>query len=175
MITQQGRVIALEGDAALVRIGAASGCPACDAGKGCGAGIFGRLLRNRPVTIQVPNSLGAEVGQPVQFGIPEQRFLALVFRMYVVPLIAGLLGAAVGFGLAVRVGLQGLAADFGALAFAIGSAGLALVWIRRRLGEFPLHATVHLVHAAESARYPICNGAGQRHDRGPAGDEFETL
>jgi len=175
MIAEQGRVIAVEGDEVLVQIGAASGCPACDAGKGCGAGIFGRLLRNRPVTIQVPNTIGAQVGQPVQFGIPEQRFLALVFRMYLMPLIAGLLGAAVGFALALRVGLQGLAADFSALAFAAGSAGLTLLWTRRRLGEFPLHANVHLLRATESARHPICNGAGQRHERDRAGDEFETL
>lgn len=175
MITQQGRVVALEGDEALVQIGGASGCPACDAGKGCGAGVFGRLLSKRPVTIHVPNDVGVDIGQAVQVGIPEERFLALVFRMYAVPLIAGLLGAAVGFAVAVRIGLQGFAADFWALVFALGSAGLALTWSRRRLAEFPLQTAVHLLHAAGAPQHSVCRGAGQGKNRGPAADEFESL
>ena len=78
MIAQQGRVVALEGDQAVVGIGGISGCPACDSGKGCGAGIFGKLLRNQEVSIRLPNSVDAHPGESVRLGISEERFLALV-------------------------------------------------------------------------------------------------
>jgi len=102
MIEQQGQVIAVSGHLASVRLGGNSGCPACDAGKGCGAGIFGRLLQRKPTVLDLENVIDARVGQPVVVGLPESVFLRLVFHLYLLPLLAGLAGAVIGHYLSVK-------------------------------------------------------------------------
>lgn len=156
MISQQGRVVAVNGDEVAVRIGGVSGCPACDAGKGCGAGIFGRLLRNRQTTVQVSNSIHATSGQTVQLGISERSFLALVFKLYAWPLLAGLLGAIIGFAVATRSNQQGLALDMWSLIAGLVAAGIVLNWNRRRFREFPSNAAVHLLETADGSGSPDC-------------------
>jgi sigma-E factor negative regulatory protein RseC len=96
MIEQQGEVLASSHGEALVRLGGRSGCAACDAGRGCGAGVFGRLLRRRPVVLPLGNAVGAQRGQAVIVGLPESWFLSLVARFYLYPLVAGLVGASLG-------------------------------------------------------------------------------
>mgnify|MGYP001078524621 CR=1 FL=1 len=93
MIEQRGQVTELDGAHAWVRIGGQSGCPACDAGKGCGAGLFGRLLNRSETTIRVANKAHAKAGQGVVLGLDERAYLALVLRLYGLPLLAGLVGA----------------------------------------------------------------------------------
>lgn len=160
MIAQQGRVVRIEGDDALVRIGGTSGCPACDAGNGCGAGIFGRMLRKRPVTIHTPNVIGAAVGEAVQLGIAERQFLVLVFRLYAMPILAGLLGAAFGFAASLRMGLEGLVSDLLCLLAALIGAGLIVAWNRRGLREFPMDSAVHLLHDKGAAAGQNCGAQG---------------
>lgn len=160
MISQQGRIVALVGDEAEVRIGGTSGCSVCDAGQGCGAGIFGRLLRKRPVSVRVRTGRQARVGQAVQIGISEPRYLALVFNLYAKPLIAGLIGASLGFAVATRLGTHGFVADMVTLAFAVASGYAGLNWSRRRLGEFPLGEAVHVMNATESAAGTECAAPG---------------
>lgn len=156
MISQQGRVVAIKGDSVVVNIGGVSGCPACDAGQGCGAGIFGRLLRNRKVDIQVENIIGATGGQSVNIGISEHRFLGLVFSLYVWPLLAGLIGVALGFVAAIQIGLSDFFADMAGLVFGILVAVLALLYSRRRLKEFPYGSEVHLLETDNKAAGVSC-------------------
>jgi len=106
MIEQQGRVLQLTENEAAVRVGISPGCPACKAGKGCGAGIFAQLLPRKPVLVRVPNVIGAHPGQIVVLGIPENAFLRILLRLYLLPLLAALLGAASGYEVAglLRVG-----------------------------------------------------------------------
>lgn len=177
MIAQQGRVVATTNDNAVVRIGGTSGCAACDAGKGCGAGVFGRLLRNRQVTVEVPNRIRADVGQAVELGISEQRFLALVLRLYAVPLLAGLLGAMAGFGVAIRFGFVGVALDAWTLAAGLLVAGGALRLSRRSLREFPMQTAVHLLQAAKTSESIPCTGSptAMRRGRKPVETESRTF
>lgn len=156
MISQQGRVIAVEGSEVTVEIGGVSGCPACDEGKGCGAGIFGRLLRNRHSTMRLPNSINAVPGQAVELGISEQHYLGLVFRLYAWPLIAGLFGAILGFALASRSGQQGWSLDLWTLLAGVVLAALALWRSRRTLWEFPGKSVVHFLKADDANESPQC-------------------
>lgn len=89
-------MVSVDGGRALVRVGPTSGCPTCDRGEGCGAGVFGRLLQRRPIVLRLDNRLGAAPGDVVTVGIPERLFLFLVMRLYLLPLLAGLAGAAFG-------------------------------------------------------------------------------
>ena len=151
MIEQQGVVVTSDERRVSVRLGGRSGCSACDAGRGCGAGVFGRLLQKRPVTLSFDNHLRARPGQAVLVGVPEKLFLALVLRFYLYPLLGGLAGATVGFMAASSLNLGPGAADLAALlAGAAGALGL-LLRARRGEREFPQAADVHLLRIIESS------------------------
>lgn len=136
MIEQQGRVIGLDGPDALVAIGGRSGCSACDAGEGCGAGLFGRLLDRVDAPLRVPNTLDAGPGQAVRLGLTERAFLELVFRLYGLPLCLGIGGAVIAF-FAVQpmVGRSGWIVDAAVLSGALIAGGWGLRRSRRRLEQ----------------------------------------
>lgn len=96
MIEQQGRVESVDGKHAWVRVGGRSGCAECDAGRGCGAGVFARLLKRDSLLVKVPIHPGLAAGSAVLLGIPEAAYLTLVMRIYGLPLLAALAGAFVG-------------------------------------------------------------------------------
>ena len=127
MIEQQGRIVTLEGTRAIVAIGASSGCPACDAGKGCGAGVFGRMMLRKPLILELANPLKLKAGQAVAVGIPESFFLGLLARLYLLPLIAGMIGAALGHSLADGLHLQSAYQDLLALLGALFLAFMTLL------------------------------------------------
>ena len=158
MIEQQGQVIAVSGDLASVRLGGNSGCPACDAGKGCGAGIFGRMLQRKPAVLDLDNTLDVSAGQAVVVGLPESLFLRFVFHLYLTPLLAGLAGAALGHSLSIRAGAGPGVTDGWSLFGAITAALLALAWSRKRSREFPNVIAVHLLRGAELANSNQCHG-----------------
>jgi len=126
MIEQQGRVLRVEAGRASITFQAVSGCPACDAGKGCGAGVFGRLVQRKPMTLVLDEQPGLTPGQAVMVGIPEAYFLRLLVKLYLAPVLAGLAGAILGHYLAMLWSLQGFALDLAALAGALIFAAVAL-------------------------------------------------
>lgn len=142
MIEQQGRVLSADGGTVRVALGGKSGCSACDAGRGCGAGVFGRLLPRDAAILEFKSDGALRAGDAVQVGIAEQRFLALVAGLYGLPLLAGLAGALAGYSLArsgvvatIIPGLAGtpLLTDLCSLLLAVLAALGSLAWVRRRL------------------------------------------
>lgn len=114
-----------------MRIGAQNGCSVCDSGKGCGAGLFGRLLKHKPLDLELPNTVNVTAGEAVILGIPENLYARLVFRVYGLPLIIGLLGAAIAHYWAVAWGLSGGKIDIVALGGGlIGGAAALIFWTR---------------------------------------------
>jgi sigma-E factor negative regulatory protein RseC len=153
MIEQQGEVVAADERRLSVRLGGRSGCGACDAGRGCGAGVFGRLLQKRPVMLSLDNHLGAHPGQAVLVGVPEKLFLALALRFYLYPVLGGLAGATIGFMVSRSLDMGAGAADLAALLTGAAGAWAMLVRARRSEREFPQAADVHLLRIIES---PSC-------------------
>lgn len=149
MIEQQGKVISETEGRILVRLGASTGCSACDAGKGCGAGVFGKLLRRKPVEMEFDNDVGAQAGQSVVVGLKESVFLALVLRLYLAPLLAGLAGAIAGNIIALGLQLPDSATDLLVLAAAVVCAGAVAVMIRSRPVEFPGDSAVHVLRIGQ--------------------------
>lgn len=97
MIEQQGQVVRLQAENAYVRVGTTSGCPTCESGKGCGGGIFARLVPKKPVTLEVPildDSPHVAVGQQVMLGLPDVFFLRWTGMLFGLPLLMGLAVAA---------------------------------------------------------------------------------
>ena len=149
MIEQQGKVVAISDGRACVRLGGTSGCASCDAGKGCGAGIFGRLLKRKPFVLELDNRIDAATGQPVMVGIPEALFLRLIARLYLFPLLAGIAGAAFGHILAVSNGMGPAGSDLVTLISGLAGGMAVILWNRNDSGEFPKSFIVHLLRIVE--------------------------
>jgi sigma-E factor negative regulatory protein RseC len=153
MIEQQGMVVAVSGDLASVQLGGSSGCPACDAGRGCGAGVFGRLLQRKPVVLELNNQPGAQPGQAVLVGLPEALFLSLVFGFYLFPLLAALAGAAIGHYVSVRLQVGTTAQDGIALFAGVLAGAFVLRWKnqgrRSRSEKFPGKIAIQLLGIVE--------------------------
>jgi len=150
MIEQQGRVVTAIDERAVVRLGGMAGCSACDAGRGCGAGIFGRLLRRRPVDLTFDNHLQAGAGQAVVVGLPEAWFLRLVARFYLFPLLAGLVAAAFGHYLVSMFGAATWLTDLASLVAAVLAGWWAVRRNRQWSAQFPDAMDVHLLRVAEN-------------------------
>ena len=161
MIEQRGRVVAATAGRAWVRLGGQNGCARCDAGRGCGAGIFGRLLRGRSVVLEMDNAIDAGNGQPVVVGLPESWLLRLAGRFYLLPLLAGLGGAVIGHYLGTVSAKDPAVVDIWALLVGL-AAGVIAVWRNRHWSrEFSRPSMVHLIRVAggheqnpESEEYP---------------------
>ena len=101
MIEQNVQVVRCLDDRMWVRMGSQSGCSNCDNGKGCGAGLFARLVRHKPVVVELErNDLQVEPGQMVTLAFPEQVYLKLVLASYGWPLLAALGSAYAAFSVA---------------------------------------------------------------------------
>lgn len=147
---------------AWVRVGGQSGCPACDAGQGCGAGIFARLMNRRPVDIEVPNDLGASPGATVTLGITERLYLALVWRLYGIPLLAGLLGGMLAWQAWAATMPEGLLPDLVTLAGGLAGAMLAYRLSARRLRSRAANLPLRLIESG--GMRDNCKGAMQAGD-----------
>jgi sigma-E factor negative regulatory protein RseC len=149
LIEQQGRVVAVKDGLADVRLGGTTGCASCDAGKGCGAGVFGRLLKRKPVTVSLENTVDARQGQPVVVGIPETLFLRLVARLYLYPLLAGIGGAVMGYYLSALSDVGSVGADIITLMSGLASGIAVLIWSGTCAREFSGSVVVHLLRVSE--------------------------
>ncbi|MDT8320147.1 MAG: SoxR reducing system RseC family protein [Xanthomonadales bacterium] len=162
MIEQQGLILFADRSTVRVRLGATSGCPACDGGRGCGAGIFGRLLPRRPTVMDFGNTLGARTGQAVVVGLPESLYLRLLTRFYLLPLLAGLGGAVFGHNMSIKMQAASGVADLLALAAALLAGSAALIWGRERARDFPGRETVQLLRVVEAQDGRSCGRAATR-------------
>ena len=129
MIEQNVQVLRWENERIWVRMGTRSGCAACDNGKGCGAGLFAKLVKRKPVIVELArNGLKVETGQMLTLAFPEQVYIKLVFASYGWPLIGALAGALGGFSLGVWLQFSPLLID----AFTL-TGGIFTAWFVIRL------------------------------------------
>lgn len=149
MIEQQGRVVAVRNGSVDIRLGGTSGCAVCDAGKGCGAGVFGKLLKRKPVTVRIENTVNAKQDQPVMVGIPEALFFRLAARFYLYPLLAGIAGAGVGYHLSGLVNTSSVVSDLITLLAGLLSGAAVLFLFGTGAREFSGPVMVHLLRVIE--------------------------
>jgi sigma-E factor negative regulatory protein RseC len=96
VIEETARVVALEGDVALVETQRSSACGSCTVGSGCGTALIGRFFGHRAVRTRARNRAGARVGQQVVLGLDETAMLKGALALYLVPLLGLLAGAILG-------------------------------------------------------------------------------
>ena len=97
MLTETGRIVALEADGLWVETIRRSTCGGCAARNGCGHGLLNRLSEGRRGYIRVlPGDHSIDefrVDDQVLIGIPEEVVLRGSFIAYVLPLLGMLAGA----------------------------------------------------------------------------------
>ncbi|MDC0361589.1 SoxR reducing system RseC family protein [Halioglobus sp.] len=97
MLTENGRVIAVEPGGLWVETVRRSTCGACSAQKGCGHGILNRMTDGKRGYIRVlPGEQSIQdyrVDDEVRFSIPEEVILRGSIVAYLVPIVGLLVGA----------------------------------------------------------------------------------
>lgn len=93
MIVEPATVVEVRADVALVRCLSQSGCERCAAGKGCGGGVMSRLLGDRLNLVSVATGgKSLRAGDEVLIGLHEQGLVQASAAVYLVPLVAAMLG-----------------------------------------------------------------------------------
>ena len=159
MIEQNVQVLRCDKESLWVRIGIQSGCTACDNGKGCGAGLFAKLLRRKPVILELArNEMNVEAGQMLTLAFPEQVYMKLVFASYGWPLVAALAGALAGHSLTSWFGLQVVAIDVATLFCGIVAAWLSMRFFRSRDTAETILNSLHMTICIPSNTPNMCTG-----------------
>lgn len=124
MIETTGIVTALDGLHVLVQT-EQHGCGRCHEDGGCGGNTIGNMLCSTPKAFRLQNPGNLRAGDRVRIVIPEGAIRQTAMRAYLIPLLALLAGAFVGYGIAGETGAM------------IGSlASLSLAWISLRSMQF---------------------------------------
>lgn len=120
---QTGRVVALDGEHALIEV-VGGGCGRCHEAGGCGGQQLTQMFCSTPRQYRVRNLPGAAVGDLVSVAVPAGVLGQHASLAYGLPLLGLILGAVLG---------NALAGD--ATALAGGVLGMALAWwvVRRRV------------------------------------------
>ncbi len=90
MMETQGQVIGIRHGRVLVRTVGAAGCGSCAAGRGCGAGVLGKLFRRRSPEVEAVTDIDVDLGDQVIIGMDDTGMLYGSLALYGAPL-AGLL------------------------------------------------------------------------------------
>ena len=117
MIDAKGTITAVNGDTAEVLMDE-TGCGRCHEEGGCGGHNLGKMLCASPRRFQVLNPGNSAVGDRVTIVVAEGAVRRSALLVYVVPLLALLVGA---------LGGSALAGEIGAIVGAVG--GLLGAWL----------------------------------------------
>ena len=93
MIEQRATVTRVENGYVWIEAQRETSCGTCSAQKGCGTGLLAKTIGRRFVSMRVLNPVGAEAGDEVIIGLPEDSFLISAFLTYMLPLLLMLFGA----------------------------------------------------------------------------------
>ncbi len=121
MIEQVATVVRLEGERAWISAERESSCGQCAMRKGCGTSVLANVLGRRSVNMSALNPVQAQPGERVVIGLDESAMLRGALAVYLVPLLALIVGASLLAGQG-----DGAAVAGGALGFLAG-----LSWLRR--------------------------------------------
>jgi sigma-E factor negative regulatory protein RseC len=122
------RIMRLDGAVAIVAVETENGgCGRCDEPGGCRSALLAQMFRQRNCEFSVPNRIGARVGDSVLLRLPVGSLARWSLTIYLVPVFAVLVGAAVGIFCVGDADARDAGAIWGSLA------GLAACWLAFRL------------------------------------------
>jgi len=159
MIEQNVQVVRCTEQNVWVRLGSQSGCTACDNGKGCGAGVFAKLLQRKPAIIELPRQgVDIEPGQMVTLAFPEQVYLRMVLTYYGWPLLAALAGAAAAFTLGNRLQMGSVMLDAVTLLGGVLAGGILMSVLKKFKKADALLEALQMAIYYPSATPGMCSG-----------------
>jgi len=159
MIEQNVQVLRCENERIWVRMGTQSGCTACDNGKGCGAGIFAKLVQRKPVILELArNDMKVKAGQMLTLAFPEQVYMKLVFASYGWPLIGALTGALAGYSLGVWLQFRPVLIDAVTLTAGVLTAWFVMRFFRTRKTVESIFDTLEMTVCIPSKTPNMCTG-----------------
>ncbi|MBK8335554.1 MAG: SoxR reducing system RseC family protein [Sterolibacteriaceae bacterium] len=122
------RIVRLDGALAIIAVEADNGgCGRCDEPGGCRSALLAQMFHQPNCEFSVPNLIGARVGDRVLLRLPVGSLARLSLTIYLVPVFAVLVGAAVGVFCVGDVDARDTGAICGSLV------GLAACWLAFRL------------------------------------------
>lgn len=131
MLTETGRVVAIESDAVWVETIRSSLCGSCAARSGCGHGVLARASEGRGLVRALASeavpATACEIDDEVSIALPEAAILRGSMMVYLLPLILGIVMA---------LAVSPLGEVAGILGFCCGLAGgfLMVRWQSRSVG-----------------------------------------
>lgn len=87
MLEETGKVIAIEGNCAVIETQQRSACGHCNVGDSCGTSILDGLFKNRRHQVRLHNHLNLSVGDQAVIGINESVLLTTAVVAYMLPLM----------------------------------------------------------------------------------------
>lgn len=96
MIEQTVKIVAIDGKEVWVESLSQTGCARCDAGQGCGGGVFSKLFGQKQYRMKIFNSLDADLEQNVVIGIPDRAVTMGSFLVYLMPILGLIVGGLLG-------------------------------------------------------------------------------
>ncbi len=170
MIEQNVQVLRCDDENLWVRMGSQPGCTACDNGKGCGAGLFARLIRHKPVILELArNDLDVEMGQMLTIAFPEKVYMKLVLVSYGWPLMAALGGAFGGYGLGTWLGFTLVLIDAFTLTGGVLAAWLVMRYFSNRTAGKGVLNSLDVSICLSSKTPNMCTGTVKSPDHHHAG------
>lgn len=118
MISETGRIVAIESDGLWVETIQRSTCGSCAAQKGCGQSLMSRLLGHTSylwVLLEGRDPADYRLDQEIQIGVPEAVVVKGSLFVYLTPLLAMLAGAGIAQGVWASDGLSAAGALLGLL------------------------------------------------------------
>jgi sigma-E factor negative regulatory protein RseC len=91
-----GKVVAVSGRKASVKLASAVVCPRCAAGRGCGAGLFGGSAKASELHVEMPADVSFRTGDPVTLSLSGTYLVQASLLAYGLPLAGALLTILIG-------------------------------------------------------------------------------
>ena len=106
MIEEHARVVAVQGDTALLQTQRQSSCGSCEVKSGCGTSVLAGIVGQKITQLKVRNTLNARPGDEVVLGMEEHALVMGSLLVYGVPLLMLLLGALMGEAMVSQLGMD---------------------------------------------------------------------
>ena len=160
MIEQNVQVVQFDESHVWVRLGGTPGCAVCDRGKGCGAGVFAKLLSRKPVTLKLGRD-DQEImrGQLVSLLIPDHIYMKLVLSHYGWPLLAALIGAWSGYQVGLRMNIGPIELDVMTFIGAVFAGGVTMRTLNNGLKASSVTGSLKLAVTPSSLSVQKCGNA----------------
>lgn len=115
MLESEAIIVRIEKGITFVEAQGSGGCGGNQCATSCSTATLTRLFSQTPKALQVDNPISAQVGERVVVGLGEGAFLKSALAVYLLPLSALLIGAALGLFAAGAHEMRDLYAGLGGL------------------------------------------------------------